>query len=516
MERDTIPYWIGTTKDTNYPELMEDMSIDVAVVGGGLAGITTAFLLKKEGFKVAVMEADRICKATTAHTTAKITSQHTLTYDKMIKTFGKELAQQYADANQYAIKFMEDLAKNNNIQCDFEIKGAYVFTQELGNVEKIRKEAETAASLGIPAEFVTEAPLPFPILGAVRFNNQAQFHPRKYVLELANKIPGAGSHIFENTRAVDIDEGETCTIKTGKGKKIMARHVIIASHYPFYDGKGMYFAKMYPSRSYLMAFKIEGTPPDGMFINIDTPGMTLRSQPYGGEQILIFGGESHKTAHGEQTSTHYENLRKLVRKIFNIKEELYHWSTQDYYTLDEIPYVGRLTANTPNIYVATGFRKWGMTNSTAAAIIIKDLITKGQSSWDLVYSPQRGTTGKAAAAFVAQNVDVAYQLISGKLENPNDDMDIKNGEGKVVEYKGKRTGAYKDEQGKLHLMDLTCTHMGCELQWNDGEKTWDCPCHGSRFKYNGDIVEGPALYPLNHPDEKRNIVEPNVINTRQD
>lgn len=515
MERDTLSYWIGTTNDTDYPELMEDINIDAVVVGGGLSGITTAFLLKKEGLKVAVIEADRICKATSGHTTAKVTSQHTLIYDKIIKTFGKDMAQQYADANQYAIKFMEDLAKSNNIQCDFETKGAYVFTQENVNVERIKKEADAAASLGIPAKFVRDTPLPLTVLGAVLFDNQAQFHPRKYAIALADKIPGDGSYIFENTRAVDIDEGEVCTVKTAKGKKIMARHVIIASHYPFYDGKGMYFAKMYPSRSYLMAFKIGGVPPDGMFINIDTPGITLRSQSHEGEQILIFGGESHKTAHGEQTSTHYDNLRKLARKMFNIKEELYHWSAQDYYTLDEIPYVGRLTANTPNIYVATGFRKWGMTNSTAAAIIIKDLITKGQSSWSSIYSPQRGTTGTAAASFVAQNADVAYQLISGKLDNFDDDMDIKNGEGKVVEYKGKRTGVYKDAQGKLHLLDITCTHVGCELRWNDGEKTWDCPCHGSRFKYNGDIVEGPALYPLNHPDEGRNTVEPNIIKTRQ-
>lgn len=511
MDRNTTPYWIGTTEDTNYPELTEDITVDAGIVGGGLAGITSAYLLKKEGFKVAVIEADRICKAATGHTTAKITSQHTLTYDKAIKTFGKELTQQYADANQHAVKFMTDLVKSCNIQCNYELKSAYVFTQDQKSVEKIRKEAEAAVSLGIPAEFVPETPLPFPVLGAVRFTDQAQFHPRKYVLALAENIPGDGSYIFENTRAVDVDEGETCTIKTVNGKKVKARHVIIASHYPFYDGKGMYFARMYPSRSYLLAFKVEENIPDGMFINIDTPGMTLRSQSHEGGRILIFGGEAHKTAHGEQTSAHYENLRKLVRTMFTVKEELYHWSTQDYYTLDGIPYVGRLTSNTPNIYVATGFKKWGMTNSTAAAIIIKDLIIKGKSSWEGIYSPQRAATGTAAATFIAQNADVAMQLISGKIENPDDEIDIEKGEGKVVEYKGKRTGVYKDEVGKLYLLDITCTHMGCELQWNDGEKSWDCPCHGSRFSYDGSIMEGPALYPLNHPDEGRNQVEPNVF-----
>jgi len=510
-DRDTIPYWLCTTEDTNYPRLTEDIEVDAAVVGGGLAGITTAYLLKKEGLKVAVIEADRICKGATGHTTAKITSQHTLIYDKIIKAFGKELAQQYADANQHAIRFMEDLIKTNNIECDFEAQAAYVFTQDKNYVEKIEIEARAAESLGIPCEYVLTTPLPFPVLGAMRFDGQAQFHPRKYVLALAEKIPGNGSHIFEGTRAVDIEEGEVCTVKTVDGRKIKAKYVVIATHYPFYDGKGMYFARMHPERSYLLAFRIEETPPEGMYINVDTPGMTLRSHPHEGGRILIFGGESYKTAHGEETTTHYENLRKLVKEIYTVKEELYHWSTQDYYTLDEIPYVGRLTSDTPNIYVATGFRKWGMTNSTAAAIIIKDLITKGENPWQNIFCPQRETTAKAAGTFIVQNADVAVQLISGKLENPDDELDIKNGEGKVVEYKGKRAGAYKDQDGKLHLLDLTCTHMGCELKWNDAEKSWDCPCHGSRFNYDGTIIEGPALYTLNHPDEGRNQVEPNVI-----
>lgn len=510
-DRDTIPYWLGTTEDTDYPTLMEDIEVDAAIVGGGLSGITTAYLLKKEGLKVAVIEADRIAKATTGHTTAKITSQHDLIYDKTIKRFGKEMAQQYADANQNAIRFMEDTINSNNIECHFEVQSAYVFTQDKNYVEKIENEAKAAKSLGIPSELVLTTPLPFPVLTAIKFDGQAQFHPRKYVLALAKQIPGNGSHIFEGTRAADIEEGKICVIKTVDGKRIKAPYVIIASHYPFYDGKGMYFTRMYPERSYLLAFRIEESPPEGMFINLETPGMTLRNHPHEGERILIFGGESHKTAHGEKTTTHYDNLRNLVKQIYTVKEELYHWSAQDYHTLDDIPYVGKLTSETPNIYVATGFRKWGMTNSTAASIIIKDLITKGNSPWQDIYSPQRGTTVKAAGTFIVQNADVAVQLISGKMENPDDELDIKKGEGKVVEYKGKRAGAYKDQNGKLHLLDLTCTHMGCELKWNDEEKSWDCPCHGSRFNYDGDIIEGPALFSLNHPDEGRNQVEPNVF-----
>ena len=511
MRTDTLSYWIDTTVETNYPELTEDLEVDIGIVGGGIVGITAAHLFKNEGYKVAVIEADRICKATTGHTTAKITSQHTLIYDKAIRTFGKDKAKEYADANEYAIRFVEGLIKKNGIECDYEKKSAYVFTQDEKHVNDIEKEAKAALSLGLPAEYTKETSLPFSVLCALRFNNQAQFHPRKYILALAKGIPEDGSYIFENTKAVNIEKGKICNIITSNDKRVKARNTIIASHYPFYDGKGLYFTRMYASRTYLLAFKIKETIPKGMFINVDNPGITLRSQNHRGEEILIFGGGGHKTAHGEDTSVHYDSLRKMIRESFTIEEELYHWSAQDYYTLDGIPYIGRLIADLPNVYLATGFGKWGITNGTVAAILIKDLVTTGKSPWEKVYSPQRKITGTGAIGFATQNLDVAYQLVSGKLKGPEDGMEIKRGEGKIIEYKGNRAGAYRDEEGKLYLVDITCTHMGCELKWNSAEKTWDCPCHGSRFKYNGDIVEGPALHPLKHPDEGRNIVEPNVF-----
>lgn len=512
MSEYTIPYWIASTQDTDYPVPDKDITVDAAIIGGGLAGIMTAYFLKNEGVKVAVIEAGKIVKGTTGHTTAKITSQHSLIYDKIKKSMGDELVKQYADANETAIKTVSDIITRENIDCDFEWKDAYVYTRDEKHIDNIFNESKAAAIAGIKAEYLEQIPLPYRIAAAMRFIGQAQFHPRKFALAVAENIISSGGHIFEGIRAMDIKEGVKCEILTNVGIKIIADNIIIASHYPFYDGKGFYFARMHPVRSYVIGLKIEEASPEGMFIEAEEkPGRSLRSTPYAGGQLILVGGEHHKTGHGESTNIHYSNLRTFAKDNFTVKEELYRWSAQDYTTLDYIPYVGRLTSNTPNIYVATGFRKWGMTNSIASALIIKDLIIKGQSPWQDVYSPQRGNLTASAANFVAQNADVAYQLISGKLENPDDDIDIKNGEGKVVEYKGKRTGAYKDEQGKLYLLDITCTHMGCELHWNDAEKTWDCPCHGSRFKYNGEIVEGPALQQLKHPDDGRNIIEPNVF-----
>lgn len=304
----TLPYWIASTPDTCYPSLEEDIEVDAVIIGGGIAGITSALLLKREGFKVALIEADRIAKATSGHTTAKITSQHTLIYDRIKKEFGEEQARQYANANEAAINMIESLIKEKNIDCDFQKDSAYVYTLQDEYIKKIQAEVDTALSLGITASYVNEIPLPFDIKCAVRFDNQAHFHPRKYLLELAKEIPMEGSFIFENTKAVDIEEGEFCSVITESGKKVVAPNVIIASHYPFYDKKGLYFSRIYPERSYALGVRISEKYPGGMYISAENPARSLRSQKYGEEELVIVSGEHHKTAHDGNTTKHYENL----------------------------------------------------------------------------------------------------------------------------------------------------------------------------------------------------------------
>lgn len=494
---ETIPYWISSTGDTNYPKLTEDIHVDVAIVGGGMTGITSALLLKRAGLKVAVIEADSIAKATTSHTTAKITSQHNLIYDKIKNKMGEEKARQYANANESAIHMIENLIREKNIDCDFEKHPAYVYTLKDEYIKKIEAEADTASNLGIAVSFLDKIPLSFSVKAAVRFDNQAAFHPRKYILALAEEIPGDGSFIFENTRAVDIDEGEFCSVITEDGKKVVALNVIIASHYPFYDGGGLYFTRIYAEKSYALGITINEKFPDGMFITAEDPGRSLRSQKYEDGELILVSGEHHKTGHGGSTLKHYKALENFAHNTFDVKDILYRWSTQDCMTMDDVPYIGKLTSKAKNIYVATGFRKWGMTNSTAAAMILKDLIINGKSEWMDVYNPLRFNPTVSAAEFIKQNTDVAKNFISGKLANAPHNLDLKPGEAKIVEIDGKKVGAYKDPDGQLFLVDTTCTHLGCEVTWNDAEKTWDCPCHGSRFSYDGHIVEGPALKQLN-------------------
>lgn len=504
-------YWIDSTPSTGYPALKEDLKVDVAVIGGGIVGITTAMLLKEQGVKVAILEAGRIAEGTSGYTTAKLTSQHHLTYDIMTSKLGIERAKQLAEANETAIQFIADTIEKHGIDCDFQRMPAYMYTEKDEYVEQIQREVEASLKLGLKARYLDSVPLPFSVKAALCFENQAQFHPRKYLLPLAEKIPGDGSFIFENTRVVDVEDEESCTVTTESGKKVACSRVVIASHFPCYDGKGLYFTRLFPDRSYVLGVEAKGKFPQGMFINAEEPGRSLRSQRYKDGEMILVGGEGHKTAHGERTSIHYENLKSFAEANFDVTDIPYRWSTQDYMTPDGAPYAGFLTSGTNNLYVATGFGKWGMTNGTAAAILLKDLITKGESPWQDVFDPSRFTPGASTKKFLVENLDVAKELIGGKAKPATDNIDIAKGEGKIIEIDGSKYGAYRDEFDTIHLVDTTCTHMGCELKWNDAEKSWDCPCHGSRFSYEGEILEGPAVHPLNHYHDEPNNIEPNVF-----
>lgn len=504
------PFWIASTPETNYSSLNDDIKVDVAIIGGGLVGITSAFLLKNAGLSVAILEADHIAQGTTSHSTAKITSQHSLKYNKIKMQMGEEMAKLYADANENAISKIETIIRDKNIDCDFIRQDAYVYTQSENYIKKIADEAETASKIGIKAHYLDKIPLQFPVKAALRFDNQAQFHPRKYLLQLSKEIPGDGCHIFEETKVVDVQEGNPCQVITESGKRVTAEHVILASHFPFYDAMGFYFARMYPDRSYALGVKVKEKYPGGMYITAESPGRSIRFQPYEGGELVIIGGEHHKTGQGNNMNMHYENLIGFANNNFTLEDVMYRWSTHDYTTLDDVPYVGRIKSNVPNIYVATGFGKWGMTNSTVSAMIISDLILKKENPWAKLYSPSRPITLTAIGKLIVENADVAKHLISGKLEALSKDIDLKNGEAQAVNIDGQRIGAFRDDEGKLHMIDTTCTHMGCEVQWNEAERSWDCPCHGSRFTYEGDIIEGPALNPLKHLDDLPNHIEPKI------
>lgn len=501
-----ISYWIDSITPSTYPSLEDNIKIDIAIIGGGLGGIQIAYQLSKENLNIAIFEANNIGHGASGYTTAKITSQHNIIYSKIREQLGEELAQQYASANEIAIHEIKRIVEENNIECDYTTQSSYVYAQEEKNLQKIHDEVKAATSLGIEASFVEDIPFPIAIKGALRFDNQSQFHPLKYLTSLAKIISEKGVNIYEKTRIIDVEEeNNNYILTTNNGKKIRAEKVIISSHYPFYNKHGLYFSRIYASRAYIIAIKAKEKYPGGMYINAEEPARSLRYVNTPSGELILVVGDEHKTGQGEDMNKHYNALIDFAKDIFTIEDIPYRWSTQDCMTLDDLPYIGYYTANTPNLLVATGFQKWGMTNSTVASIILKDLILKGNSPWQDVYNPSRKTIAASTKKFITVNADVAKHLIKGKFESLDKEIDIQNGEAQVVEIDGNRVGAYKDDRGKVHFVNTTCTHMGCELNWNNAEKSWDCPCHGSRFSHKGQILEGPAVRPLNFTEDTNTI-----------
>lgn len=496
------PFWRDSVPFDQYDPLDKDIEADVVIVGGGITGITTGYLLQQEGMNVVILEASQILNGTTAHTTAKITAQHNIIYNEFMNHFGKEKARDYYEANMQAKAFIQDLIEKHDIDCDFKEQDAVIYATSNQSRMDLETEWDAYEKLGIDSEFLEDIPLPIDhVKGALVMKNQAQFHPLKYLKHLVDDFIKRGGKIYEKTTAVDVQEEARPKVITKPGYKAAAQYVISASHFPFYDFKGAYYSRMYASRSYVIGVKTREKFPGGMYLSADEPTRSLRTATYKGEEIVIVAGENHKTGHDTDTIKHYEALQDFANQKLGIKEFLYRWSAQDLTTLDKVPYIGRITANEPSILIATGFRKWGMTTSTVAAQLVTDIILRKDNPFEELYSPSRFKADPGLRRFVSQNLDVAGHFIKGKVGMKSKSTeDLENGEGAVVKIDGERAGAYKDENGKLYVVNTTCTHMGCELEWNSGEHTWDCPCHGSRFSIEGDIIEGPAERPLSQID----------------
>jgi glycine/D-amino acid oxidase-like deaminating enzyme/nitrite reductase/ring-hydroxylating ferredoxin subunit len=498
------PYWIDSSPLQSFPQLAEDIEVDYAIVGAGITGITLAYFLAEEGHRVALLEANKISHGTTGHTTAKVTVQHDLIYHELIENFGVDQARLYYEANNEALQFIQRTAAELHIECEWMEEDAYLYAQTSESAKRLQQEYEAYQKLGIPGELLNEIPIPIEVQSALKLSGQAQFHPVKYTKGLIERFVKAGGLVYENTRIdAKVEQGDYPKISTMDGKQITCRHVIACSHFPFYDGNGFYYTRIHAERSYIIAVKPSTNYPGGMYLSADDPKRSLRSVTINGEQMVLIGGDSHKTGQGEHTNEHYLNLEQFGVQTFGIQAIPYRWSTQDYVTLDKTPYVGQISASHSNVWVATGFRKWGMTNSAAAALLLKDLLSKKENPYTELYTPSRFKADPSIKNFIVENFDVAKHLIGGKLESVNNEVEmLEMDEGAVVNINGKRAGAYRDSKGNLHLVDTTCTHMGCELEWNDGERSWDCPCHGSRFDVEGEVIEGPAVHPLKKLESK--------------
>ncbi len=422
--------WEETSSLPTFNKAHGEKKTDVLIIGGGICGILCAYFLKQAGIDYILTEGKKIASGTTKNTTAKITSLHGLIYNKLASKFDESTAKLYLYANQDALKEYQRLCKG--IDCDFEKKDAYTYS--LYNRQKIEDEVETVLSLGFSADFFKETELPFRISGAIRFPDQAQFNPLKFILSIAKDL-----NIFEDTFIHDI----TPTHAISDSAKIRAEKIIITTHFPFINKHGNYFLKLYQHRSYVSAFK-NVQKLEGMYVDEDLSGLSFREY----NNLLLLGGGSHRT--GKQGGN-WAEINEFAKKYYPDAELRYEWSTQDCMSLDSLPYIGLYSKHTPNLYVATGFNKWGMTNSMIAAKILCDMVMGKENPYSQIFSPSRSI--------------IKPQLFINGFETA---------------------------MNFLTPTTKRCPHLGCALKWNSIEHSWDCPCHGSRFEENGRLIDNPA------------------------
>lgn len=489
-------FWIDTAPGEPFPTLDRDRGFDVAVLGAGITGVTTALLLKREGLKVALIEAGRVGHGASGYSTAKVTSQHSLTYSKLRSRFSDDGAIAYGEANQAGLALIVRLAEELKIDCDLRRKPAFTYTESEDERDTVRQEAEDAAASGLPASYTEDLDLPWPVAGAVRFEDQAEFHPVKYLLPLAREVDGNGSAVFEATRAVGVKNGKRPRVTTENGRTVTARHVVVATHAPFLDRAG-FFARMHPERSYVLGVKVRDAVPQGMYIS--THGHSMRAQPADGGELLLVGGESHKLGHSDEVER-YRSLETYARERFDVVSIDWRWATHDHIPHDRVPYVGRLAPFSQNILVATGFRKWGYANGSAAALMLTDRISGRSNPWASTFDPTRLGSPQAAYSFVKENAGVGRRFALDRLKRGSV-SDIAPGEGAIVRDGLGQIAVHRDDEGRLHAVSARCTHLGCIVDFNGAERSWDCPCHGSRFGTDGSVLAGPAVAPL----ERRSV-----------
>lgn len=491
-------FWIDTTKEKkNYSPLSQDIHVDVSIIGGGILGISSAYELTKRGYSVAIIEKDDIAHKATGHTTAKITSQHGLFYDYLVQSYGISFAKDYLQANERAIEHIASIVQEESISCQFEWQNSYVYTTNPEEIPLLKKEISALSLLDFQAPFVTKVGLPFPIQGAVCFPHQAQFHPLQYLYALCDCITSRNGQIYTHTTATDVRQNDDGYLTQTTGGTISSSYVIVASHYPFLNVPGFYFAKMYQSTSYLLAVDPKKTLFKGMFITATNPTYSFRTTQYRGKKILLVGGGDHKTGVPTCEEDSYGALTKLVTQYYPNAEILARWNTRDCIPLDKIPYIGPYSSTLPHVYVGTGFKKWGMTSSQVACEIIVDSICGKENHLSSVFSSTRLQPIKNHTEMKNMMVQSIHSLFLDKLKRPQMQFDeIAPNSGSIIEVGGEKVGIYKDASSQVYAVKPYCTHLGCLLSWNDVDKTWDCPCHGSRFDAKGNNLYDPAFRDL--------------------
>ena len=494
-------YWIDSAPLPRFPKLERDIAVDVAVIGGGITGLTAAYLLKQAGKSVAVLERERCARIDTGHTTAHVTAVTDRRLHWLARTFGNEAARAVWDAGSAAIDQIVTLIRAEDIGCDFRWVPGYLHTPFDGPGEKgreeLEREAETARALQIEAEFLDE--VPFFKRPGVKFAHQALFHPRKYLAALAEKIPGRGSHVFEHSAVTEVAD-DPLAVKCDRST-VRCKYVVLATHTPLMGIAGLLGATLFQSKlalysTYAIGARVPpGAMPEAAFWDTGDPYNYLRVERRRGHDYAILGGEDHKTGQQPDTRSAFAHLERRMLKLVPDAAIDHRWSGQVIETPDGLPFIGELV---PHQFGATGFAGNGMTFGTLAGMMARDAVLKRKNPWTELFAPGRKKVMGGTWTYLSENKDYPYYLVRDWLGGAEGKSlrGLKRGHGKILHLDGRKVAAYRDDRGAVTLCSPVCTHLKCIVDWNDAEKTWDCPCHGSRFKPGGEVISGPAEEPL--------------------
>lgn len=490
---DTKSLWEAiSTRSSTYPDLSKDTEVDVAIIGGGITGITAAAHLIKAGKKVAILEAGKIGGVTTGYSTGNLYIPVQPFYQNIYSKFNLEIAKSIAHSRKFAIDYIEKHVHEKKIQCNFSRRPWYGYTADHERIS-LDKEVELFKKMEIPIEYVNDLPLKFKFTKAVLISNQARFNPLQYVISMADDLVKQGCLIFENSRVTNIDEKDYCVVETAKAK-VTAKKVLMATHTPI----GINLTQMFtaPYRSYVVSVRLkDNIYPEGHFWDLDRPphATCTHAVSTNNPELLMVAGSHHKVGQGKDMITHYKELEKFLRNHFSVDEVAYQWSAQHYQSADNVPYIGLASRSAKHTYIATGYFADGLVYGTLAGIIIGDLILENKNPLTDTYQSNRFDPIASAKFITKENSNVLIQYLKDyPIFSSIDYNDVKKGEGKVLEINREKCAVSRDENNQLHIVSAVCTHMKCIVNWNNAEKTWDCPCHGSRFKQDGKVIEGPA------------------------
>lgn len=493
--------WVDTMAVEELPTSLFASAQDseVLVLGGGVVGMTTALLLQRSGRRVALVEARDLRAPVTVHSTVKVTVGHGTTYSAIAAKRDLEAASAYAEANVTGLRQIVDLVGDHGIDCDLRTGlRHFVYARRDGDVAAVAKELEVAREIGLRVSEAPEPELPFPVSAAIGFDDGAVLHPGRYLQGLAAAFVRAGGVLVTGVRATGVSDGsEGCRVTTTAGE-LRAGSVVVATGYPILD-RGGQFARLSATRSYGVA----GVLPDGVdapiSISAGSPTRSTRAAELDGRRLLVVVGEGHPVGHVTDTAPRWETLRAWATEHFGVRDFAYHWSAEEMHSDDHLPFVGRLMPRSYRLFTATGFAGWGLTNGTAAAVVIADLVNdETPPEWADALDARRAWTTVPGSDFVRHNLHVAKTWVRDRLGgSSSESLDtLPPGHGEVRKVDGVDTAVYRDEDGALHAVSAVCTHLGCNVTWNSGERSWDCPCHGSRFSCDGDVLNGPAVKPL--------------------